>query len=248
MMSQGHYSLNHNNLQYNKDIIKEILYKSTGKYIEIFLSHNNSVLNKNNMAYVPATDELIEYIKIHLVRHAETPHLELAQNFKYYLVINCNQNELVNTAYIGYLHYSEKCYYWKCDLLPLTHINQIKYEHNHIEDILKTTKIRLDVPEIYHYFNMNQAHISYILEHARLRMKYFKLNSFNFEQYKQEFTHIYSQTPEYLMKIHEYILSQQVNNYNPSLQVMDHLLSSYNELSISEENSDNNQHLHQFMV
>ncbi|XP_018009578.1 uncharacterized protein LOC108667106 [Hyalella azteca] len=164
-------------INYSKNSIEKILSVSTNKSIEVFLS--NSKKKEQDSTPISATDELIERIRLYLAEQKEEP--------QHYLAVGCNSSSLVDTTYLANLRYSNKYQSWKLDIIPLVNYDQVyNKEMLHLMDQLQDVNINIRDALRYYDTSIKSMRFEQVIEHAKLRMKYFKLNDSNFQQYKSE--------------------------------------------------------------
>lgn len=171
---------NDQKIDYNKNNIEKILYKSTNKNIEVFLSYSNE--QKQDTTGNSAADELIERINLYLSKQKEYP--------QHYLVIECTSSSLVDTAYLAELRYSNKRQHWKLYLTPLVHYDQVYQRETYLTYQLAYILINIRGCRSHYDTNIKSASIEKVIEHAKLRIKYLNLNDGNFQQYQSELNSI----------------------------------------------------------
>lgn len=94
---------------------------------------------------------------------------------------------MVDNAYLAQLRYSNKYQFWKLDIIPLVNYDQVdNQERSYLIDQLQDIEINTRGALIYYDTNIKNMHFEQVVEHAKLRIKYFKLNRNNFQQYKSE--------------------------------------------------------------
>lgn len=197
-------SLNpHKKIKYNKNNIEKILYGSTNKNIEVFLSYSNK--QKQGTTRNSATYELIARIQLYLS--------EKKEDVQHYLVLYLNTEELVDIAYLGHLYYSDMYQNWKLDIIPLVNYKKIKQIELDIECNLDAIDVGIPGAKIYNDLNIIGKHVEQVIEYAKLRIGYLKLNKSNFQQYKLEFDSI-ELSESSISEAHRKILEQSSNDNN----------------------------------
>lgn len=213
-------SNNDQKIDYNKNIIEKILYKSTNKNIEVFLSYSND--QKQDTTHNSATDELIERIRLYLAKQKK--------DSQHYLAIDCTSSLLVDTAYLAQLHYSNKYQFWKLDIIPLVNYDQVdNQERLYLRDQLQDIEINIRCALRYYDTNIKSMHFEQVVEHAKLRIKYFKLNHSNFQQYKSELNSL-KLAELSIYEAHKKILEQSPSDDNKYLEA-----TELNVLQIADE-------------